>query len=320
MVRAAYDLVVSGGPVVRIKIAVPDRLVTPEVLEAALHANTLANEQAILHGEVPHIEDAIADGVRWRPEPFTDGEHFDLAEVVTGRGWGDCDDLAPWLAGDLRASGEDPNAIARVYQSGPNRWHVVTQTSDGEILDPSRWAGMDDYKRRQKQGKIVGVGPAIARPFARQGQGGLVVMPRGGHYWARCDVPFPDSIPGHLASHARARTPDRAVEKAINGAIIVGECIGADCEQALLAGTLMCGDDDEIEDVGFLPALAMAAPAGISLAKSLFHKKKKKRPPKDAIAHRDGSVSHAIKSEKSGKPLFLSYFPQNAQGPVVMRF
>ena len=303
----------------RIRLAIPDRLVTPEALEAALEATTLANEQALRHGEIPHIEDAIADGVRWRPEPFKDGEHFDLAEQVTGRGWGDCDDLAPWLAGELRASGEDPGAVPRVYQSGPNRWHVVVQTSDGKILDPSKWAGMDEYKK--KSGSVVGVGPAIATPFARPGQGALVVMPKGDHFWARADVPFPGTL-AHLASHARARTPDRAVEKAIDGAIMVGECIGADCDQALLAGTLMCGDDDEIDDVGFLPALAALAPAGISLAKGLFSKKKKSRPPPTAIAHKGGAVSHAIKGGKKDrqKQLFLSYFPQNAQGPVVMRF
>lgn len=303
----------------RIKLAIPDRLVTPEALEAALEATTLANEQAILHGEVPHIRDAIADGVKWRPEPFKDGEHFDLAEQVTGRGWGDCDDLAPWLAGDLRASGADPNAITRVYQSGPNRWHVVVQTSNGEILDPSRWAGMDDYKRKKG---IVGVAPAIAKPFARPGQGALVVMPHGDHYWARADVPFPGTV-AHLASHARARSPDRAVEKAINGALMVGECVGADCDQALLAGTLLCGDDDEIEQVGFLPALAALAPAGINLAKGLFSKKKKRAPP-TAVKHPSGAISHAIKGKAHGKggekQLFLSYFPQNAQGPVVMRF
>jgi hypothetical protein len=311
---------------VRIKLAIPDRLVTPEALEAALTATTLANEQAILHGEVPQLEDAIADGVRWRPEPFKDGEHFDLAEQVLGRGWGDCDDLAPWLAGDLRASGEDAGAMPRVYQSGPNRWHVVVQTSDGEILDPSVWAGMNQYKKR-KSGSIVGVEPAIAKPFARPGQGALVVMPHGNHFWARCDVPMPETL-AHLASHARARTPDRAVQKAIEGAIMVGECMGADCDQAALAETLMCGDDDEIEDVGFLPALAALAPAGISLAKGLFGKKKKRTPPQ-AKPHPSGAVSVPIRRSKGkrdgkggdrGQHIFLSYFPQSAQGPVVMRF
>ena len=306
----------------RIRLAIPDRLVTPEALEAALEATTLANEQAIKHGEVPEIEDAIADGVRWRPEPFKDGEHFDLAEQVLGRGWGDCDDLAPWLAGNLRANGEDPGAVPRVYQSGPNRWHVVVQTSDGQILDPSRWAGMDQYKKSKS---IVGVAPAIAKPFARPGEGGLVVMPHGGHYWARADMPYPGTI-AHLASHARARTPEQAVAKAIDGALMVGDCVGADCDQLRLAGTLMCGEDDQIEEVGFLPALAALAPAGISLAKGLFSKKKKPTPPA-ATQHPNGAVSVPIKRGKRGKRgkgagqhIFLSYFPQSAQGPVVMRF
>lgn len=303
----------------RIRLAIPDRLVTPKALEAALEATALANEQAILHGEVPTLSEAISGGVRWKPEPFTDGEHFDLAEQVVSRGWGDCDDLAPWLAGELRASGDDPGAVPRVYQSGPNRWHVVVQQSDGTILDPSRWAGMGK-KSARTQGVV---GAAIAKPFARHGQGALAVMPHGDHFYARCDVPWP-GFAAHLASHGRGRTPDDAVARAINGAICCGEVIGADCDQALLAGTLMCGDDDEIEEVGFLPALAALAPAGISLAKGLFGKKKK-RTPAGATQHPNGAVSVPVKRGKRGKKgksksIFLSYFPQSAQGPVVMRF
>ena len=79
----------------RIRLAIPDRLVTPQVLEAALEATTLANQNAIAAGEAPSLTDAIRGGLRWRPEPFMDGEHFDLAATAHRRGWGDCDDLAP---------------------------------------------------------------------------------------------------------------------------------------------------------------------------------------------------------------------------------
>ena len=153
----------------RIRLAIPDRLVTPEALEAALEATSLANEQAVIRGEVPHAADAIRRGIKWQPEPFLDGEHFDLAHVVASRGWGDCDDLAPYLTGSLRASGEDPGARSRVYKTGPDRWHVVTETSDGEILDPSKWAGMGK-KSAAVSGGIIGV---IDRPFARMGEGAL---------------------------------------------------------------------------------------------------------------------------------------------------
>ena len=304
----------------RIRLAIPDHLVTPQALEAALEATALANQEAIVRGEVEPLTEAISRGVRWKPEPFTDGEHFDLAEVVSQRGWGDCDDLAPWLAGELRATGEDPDAVPRVYQSGPGRWHVVVQTGDGEILDPSRWAGMG--KRSAKvSGCADGVCGAIARPFAHAGRGAIAVMPHQGQFWARCDVPYPDSHQ-HLASHARSRDPERAIARAINGAFACGEVVGADCEGLDLVGTILLGDDDELEEVGFLPALAALAPAGISLAKGLLSKKKKPAPA-GAQKHPGGAVSVPVKKAKKDKPeqhMMLSYYPAHAQGPVVMRF
>ena len=281
----------------------------------------LANEQAIKHGEVPPLTEAISAGVRWRPEPFKDGEHFDLAEVVTGRGWGDCDDLAPWLAGELRATGEDPGARPRVYQSGPGRWHVVTETSDGEILDPSKWAGMDRYKRTHGgvSGGIVGM---IARPFARPHDGALAVMPRGGQFWARCDIPIPGTQ-AHLASHARSNNPEQSISRAIAGAIDCGRGIGGvDVERLSLAGTVLLGDSDDLVSVGFLPALAALAPAGISLAKGLFSKGKKSAPPAGAQTHPGGAVSVPIERPRkdNSQHMTLTYHPVHSPGPVVMRF
>lgn len=303
----------------RIKLAIPDHLVTAEALEAALEATTLANEQAIVRGEVEPCTEAISRGIKWKPEPFTDGEHFDLGEVVSRRGWGDCDDLAPWLCGQLRASGEDPDARPRVYKSGPGRWHVVCETGDGEILDPSRWAGMG--KRGEVSG-LAGVSGAIARPLAHPGQSALAVMPHGGKYWARCDVPYPDSF-AHLASHASARDPESAIVKAVNGAHACAEGLDLNCEGLAVVGSLLLGVDDiDPEEIGFLPALAALAPAGISLAKGLFSKKKK-RPPQGATKHPNGAVSVPVRKRSSGggdQHMMLSYYPAHAQGPVVMRF
>ena len=231
----------------RIRLAIPDRLVTPEALEAALEATSLANEQAILRGEVPKLTDAIRKGVRWKPEPFHDGEHFDLAHHVTARKWGDCDDLAPWLTGELRASGEDPGARSRVYKSGPGRWHVVTETSDGEILDPSKWAGMNKYKSQHCSNGVCGV---TAQPFARNGEGALCVVPHRGKFWSRVDLPFPDAD-GHIASHARANSPEESLNRAIAGAIACGDEIGSDlCDRARIIGQLLlAGYDPRNEEV-----------------------------------------------------------------------
>jgi len=222
----------------RIRLAIPDRLVTPEALEAALEATSLANEQAIIRGEVPPLTEAIEKGVKWKPEPFTDGEHFDLAHMVTARKWGDCDDLAPWLTGELRATGEDPGARSRVYESGPNRWHVVTETSDGQILDPSKWAGMG----KKSAPSVSGVCGITARPFARMGEGALCCVPHQGKYWSRVDLPFPGAA-GHIASHARAKTPEESLYRAVAGAIACGEEIDSElCDRARMMGVMLLQD------------------------------------------------------------------------------
>jgi hypothetical protein len=306
--------------------------VTPEALEAALEATMLANEQAIAAGEVPDLTDAIRRGVRWKPEPFADGEHFDLAHQVAARGWGDCDDLAPWLAAQLRASGEDPGARPRVYQSGPNRWHVVTETSDGQILDPSKWAGMG-----RKSARVTGVVGAIAKPFARPDNGGLVVMPHGGKFWARCDLPWPDGS-GHLASHARARHPDDALDRAIAGALACGEMIDSPLTDRLqAAGEFLLSDRDEVGSLfgkifkgiksvakSALPMAASLIPGGgiATSALSALTKGGGKRP-KGAPQHPSGAVSVPLEQaapKGHGQHMMLYYHPERAPGPVVMRF
>src|SRR5436189_1658562 len=286
------------GEIMRIRLAIPDRLVTPEALEAALEATSLANEQAIIRGEVPPLTEAIRKGVRWKPEPFLDGEHFDLAHQVTARKWGDCDDLAPWLTGELRATGEDPGAVSRVYKSGPDRWHVVTQTSDGRILDPSKWAGMGEKKSGPS---VNGVHAVTARPFARMGEGALCCVPHQGQYWSRVDLPFPDAA-GHIASHSRARTPEQALYRAISGAIACGEEIDSDlCDRARILGGMLLGDLSEIDGdseigsffgnlikkaasfgAGFIPGVGPIASklvdAGLNAADKAMKGKKKSGP------------------------------------------
>ena len=127
----------------RIRIAVPEKHVNASILDAALEATTRANEAALKAGDAKPISPFIKAGrVRWKPEPFTDGEHFDLSRQVVERGWGDCDDLAPAYAAELRYTGRDPGARAVVRRSGPNLWHAVTLLSDGTVKDPSRSAGM----------------------------------------------------------------------------------------------------------------------------------------------------------------------------------
>lgn len=293
----------------RIRLSIPDRLVTPEALEAALEATSLANEQAILNGEVPPLTEAIKKGVRWKPEPFSDGEHFDLAHQVVSRSWGDCDDLSPWLTGELRATGADPGARSRVYKSNADTWHVVTETSDGEILDPSRWAGMGKRKSGVSGvGAVVGVHGVTAKPFARVGEGALCCVPHNGQYWSRVDLPFPDAV-GHIASHSRARTPEDALYKAIAGAITCGEQIDSDLvDRCRLMGAILLGDLDSIDgesEVGFSfgkllkkaasfgtqfipgvgPVASKLVDAGLNVADKALRKKKGAPPPAAASSN-----------------------------------
>ena len=341
----------------RIRLSIPDRLVTPEALEAALEATSLANEQAIIRGEVPLLSEAIKKGVRWKPEPFTDGEHFDLAHQVVSRSWGDCDDLAPWLTGELRATGQDPGAVSRVYKSNADTWHVVTETSDGQILDPSKWAGMG----KRSAPSVSGVHAVTARPFARTGEGAMCVVPHQGHYWSRVDMPFPDAL-GHIASHARARTPEQALYRAVAGAIACGEEIDSDLvDRARMMGAILLGDMESVggdTEIGsffgnlvkkaasfgtqFIPGVGPVASklvdAGLNAADKAMRKKPKAPPPKtlvraltkgqgaekptpDTVRHEPtGAVSVPIATPPAKQPAMLYYHPLNANGPVVMRF
>ena len=224
----------------RIRLAIPSGAISAPVLNAALEASTLANQHLLTMGEAPSIEDAIRAGVRWKPEPFSDGEHFDLAPVAAARGWGDCDDLAPWLAADLRLRG-DRGAKAFAKQTGPQRWHALVRTGDGEILDPSKWAGM---------GKRRGARAAISGQMAPPGGGAICIVPhpRGG-WAARADLPWGTR---HISGLAREREPEEAFLQACRGAAIVGECNGLDLGDFESLVGVLCGDQEEPEIGRFL--------------------------------------------------------------------
>ena len=124
----------------RYRIAVPEAHVEASIIDAALEAVTRLDESMIHSGDVPDF-DARPKGIIWKPEPKGD-EFFDNAQTIIQRGWGDCDDLAPWKAASLRATGEDPGAIAKVVKSGPSMYHAIVERSDGAIDDPSVECGM----------------------------------------------------------------------------------------------------------------------------------------------------------------------------------
>lgn len=173
----------------RINVAIPEAHVDAPPLDAALEAVTRLNESMLERGEIPTAREAIEKhGIRWKPEPPGD-EHFDHAGTVMRRGWGDCDDLAPFHASSLRHTGEDPGATAIVKRSGPKRWHAVVRRSDGSIDDPSREAGMG--APRGVNGAWL---PLMSAPASVSGaypvRPQIAMRPVRGGFQARADMPW----------------------------------------------------------------------------------------------------------------------------------
>lgn len=223
----------------RIQIAVPEAHVTKPVLDGALEAVTRLNEELIRKGVSPTDLQLLDRGAVWKPEPPGD-EHFDHGATLASRGWGDCDDWAPLRAARLRATGEDPGAIAEVRKSGPKRWHATVTRSDGSEDDPSLDAGMPGPAR------IIGVRGAwlpVMRSAVHGVDGAYIAMPhlalrpladRHGQiesWQARADLPwhsYPDNSPSDVAMVTLHQSPvaDQAICGAVRGAFRLGESSG----------------------------------------------------------------------------------------------
>lgn len=211
----------------RLRLGVPPQLSGDEkqaVLDAALESVTRANEGLIARGLPLFSEAGPGRRFRWKPEPPGD-EHFDLGSTVLRRGWGDCDDLAPWHAASLRADGTDPNATAIVIPSAsgvPGRWHAVVKRSSGAIEDPSLAAGMGQrvsgdegaygpFWRAMRPDKLA----LAAYPLTYPGRG----------YAARIDVPSA-SAPAVYSGLAAGNSPAAAL------CGVIGELCGVCGEDA----------------------------------------------------------------------------------------
>jgi hypothetical protein len=125
----------------RVDLEVPDRLgsyALDAALEGLVGIGVAELEDHSLSG---HGFPALyTSGVRYAREEGT--ERWLPPSIVLGLGRGDCEDLAAWRAAELRVTGEDPEARARVIRSGPRTWHAVVERSSGELEDPSRELGM----------------------------------------------------------------------------------------------------------------------------------------------------------------------------------
>lgn len=248
----------------RLNIAVPEAHVDAPVLDAALESVTRLNESMLDKNEIPSFERGLKYGVKWKPEP-PGAEHFDHGREVISRGWGDCDDLAPWHAASLRHSGEDPGAKAIVKRSGKKMWHAVVQRTDGSIDDPSRRAGMG--QPHEYAGATVPLMPG--GPTLNGVNGSYIIRPQlalrpvYGGYQARTDLPWhykedPDGKASQtdyaMVSLHSSPVASTALVGAIMGAIEVGEAAGiADPEHVdrlcCIADHLEGLEHDELEHI-----------------------------------------------------------------------
>lgn len=222
----------------RINVAIPEANVKKPVLDAALEAVTRLNEELIKSGASPTFKEQLqGPGVRWKPEP-PGAEHFDHAGIVAARGWGDCDDLAPWHAASLRVKGVDPGAKAIVVKSGPARWHAIVERSNGKFEDPSEAAGMGS-------GNGMGISGGIALPMMQgpnEISGAYIVRPQlalrplDQGWEARTDIPWhwradllAKPSKGEIAMTALHQHPvaNTAIVGALNGAAMLADANGA---------------------------------------------------------------------------------------------
>lgn len=211
----------------RLVVGVPEAHITKRVLEPTAEAVTRLDEDLIRSGKVPTFHEALRRGaVKWRPEPPGE-ERFDHAEKVLHRGWGDCDDLAPWRAASARATGEDPGARVEMLRRSPTLWHAVVRRSDGSREDPSAEAGM-----RRSSGSNA---PAIPLMQQTSVVGGaprpqLALRPIYGvrhciGWEARCDLPMSRTASALCELH-HAPVASQAIIGACNGATIVADASG----------------------------------------------------------------------------------------------
>lgn len=121
-------------------------------IKIVLEANTLVNQMYLRTHRVPEL---YKSGVRYQEEPLNLAkvgagpvvriEEFALIPAVLERGWGDCDDLSPWLCAQLREQGEKAN-IRVVWREHPTThrivYHIVVRRQNGSVEDPNHRLGM----------------------------------------------------------------------------------------------------------------------------------------------------------------------------------
>jgi hypothetical protein len=130
------------------------KLVLDEFLEALTRVNVL---YLLRHPETPEL---YKSGVYYVDPPATGGQDDDWQDIPTtlAMGYGDCDDLAPWRAAELRKQGIMALAVSRVVYDRKmsakldNHFyscHALVQHPDGTMEDPTVILNRPQLKRKE---------------------------------------------------------------------------------------------------------------------------------------------------------------------------
>ena len=102
------------------------------------------------HPRAPMLK---ASGVRYDTQPMG-CERFLTIPSILARGNGDCDQLAPWRAAEMRVR-QGIKALPEVRQMGPKLWHVYVRLPDGRVEDISAHLGMPIPPRLARLGRAI---------------------------------------------------------------------------------------------------------------------------------------------------------------------
>jgi hypothetical protein len=122
-------------------------------IKPILDAQVANNRLYLSLHKVPPI---YRSGIRYENEPSwtfqgEPVEEFALIPIVLARGWGDCDDIAPWRVAELQHHGE-PAKIRIQWKremlpngkKGRKYFHIVVRRGSGLVEDPCDKLGMKE--------------------------------------------------------------------------------------------------------------------------------------------------------------------------------
>lgn len=107
--------------------------------QAALELLDSINDGYLQASPAPPL---MLSGIRYGHEPQ---EVWQSIPALLRSGVGDCEDLASYLAAELRSQGlaARARALPRGVYGGTRAYHVVTELACGERIDPSEMLGME---------------------------------------------------------------------------------------------------------------------------------------------------------------------------------